>query len=60
MIQDWNTSGAIRLSAKRAATFSIAVVFGISVITGLKITLILVQMVVLSAVLFFIWTRPNE
>ncbi len=59
MIQDWNTSGAIRLSAKRAATVSIALVFGFSFAMGVKTTVILIQLVVLSAVLFFIWTRPN-
>ncbi len=60
MIQDWNSSGAIRLPAKRAATLSILLVFGISVVLGVKTTVIVIQMVVLSAVLFFIWTRPNS
>ena len=59
MIEDWNSSGAIRLSAKRAATLSIVGVFGISLLVGVKTTVIVIQMVVLSAVLFFIWTRPS-
>lgn len=60
MIDDWNSSGAIRPSAKRAATLSIGVVFGISLLVGVKTTVLVIQMVVLSAVLFFIWTRPNS
>ncbi|TCK99820.1 hypothetical protein BXY66_3524 [Shimia isoporae] len=59
MIEDWQRSGAIRPSAKRAATLSIAVVFGVSLVLGVKTTVLAIQAVVLSAVLFFIWTRPN-
>lgn len=59
MIVDWNSRGVIRLSAKRAATISIALVFGISVVLGVKTTVIFIQAVVLSAVLFFIWSRPS-
>lgn len=59
MILDWQRSGAIRPSAKRAATLSIVVVFGISLVMGVKTTVLLIQAVVLSAVLFFIWTRPS-
>lgn len=60
MIEDWNSNGAIRPSAKRAATLSIVLVFGISLAVGVKTTVLVIQMVVLSAVLFFIWTRPNS
>ena len=60
MIEDWNRSGAIRPTAKRAATLSIIAVFGISLALGVKTTVLIIQMVVLSAVLFFIWTRPNS
>ncbi|SMP06088.1 YbaN family protein [Shimia sagamensis] len=60
MIEDWNSNGAIRLPAKRAATLSIAVVFGFSLLAGVKTTVVVIQMVVLSAVLFFIWSRPNS
>ncbi|KPA19832.1 Inner membrane protein YbaN [Shimia sp. SK013] len=59
MISDWNRSGAIRPKAKRAATLSIVAVFGLSLVMGVKTTVLVIQMVVLSAVLFFIWTRPN-
>lgn len=59
MIEDWTRNGAIRPSAKKAATVSIALVFGISLAFGVKTTVLVIQAVVLSAVLFFIWTRPN-
>ncbi len=59
MIEDWNRNGAIRPSAKKASTVSIALVFGISLAFGVKTTVLAIQAVVLSAVLFFIWTRPN-
>ncbi|CUH51474.1 YbaN family protein [Shimia marina] len=60
MIADWHRSGAIRPNAKKAATVSIAAVFGISLIVGVKTSVLIIQAVVLSAVLFFIWTRPNS
>lgn len=59
MIEDWHRSGAIRPSAKRAATLSIVLVYGISLALGVKTTVLVIQAVVLSAVLFFLWTRPN-
>lgn len=59
LIDDWNTSGAIRPSAKRMATVSIALVFLISVVFGAPTKVLIIQSVVLSGVLLFIWTRPN-
>jgi uncharacterized membrane protein YbaN (DUF454 family) len=59
MIEDWQRSGAISPSAKRAATLSILLVFSISLALGVKTTVLIIQAVVLSAVLFFLWTRPN-
>ncbi|SFL78352.1 YbaN family protein [Shimia aestuarii] len=58
-IEDWQSRGAINPAAKRLATISIAIVFGISFALGLKTTVLLIQAVVLSAVLIFIWTRPS-
>ena len=58
MIQDWRQSGAISTSAKKMATLSIALVFAISVITGVKPLILTIQATVLSCVLLFIWTRP--
>lgn len=58
-IQDWRDSGAIRPAAKRLATLAIAVTFGISLFLGIKPWALALQALVLTGVLFFIWTRPN-
>lgn len=58
MILDWNQNGAIRPAAKKAATLSVAAVFGISIFLGLAGHILLIQGITLSAVLIFIWTRP--
>ena len=58
-IEDWQSRGAINPAAKRLATISIALVFGLSLALGLKTTVLLIQAVVLSGVLIFIWTRPS-
>ena len=58
-IADWQSRGAINPAAKRLATISIVLVFGISLALGLKTTVLVIQAVVLSCVLIFIWTRPN-
>ncbi|WP_106609581.1 YbaN family protein [Shimia abyssi] len=60
LIRDWQDSGAIRPAAKRAATISIIFVFGLSTALGLKATVLIIQAVVLSLVMLFIWTRPND
>lgn len=59
MILDWNTNGAIRPAAKKAATLSVAAVFGLSLALGLASYILIIQGVTLGAVLTFIWTRPN-
>lgn len=59
-IDDWNRSGAIRPKAKKLATVSIIAVFSISWLLDLSGTVIAIQAVALSAVLIFIWSRPNE
>ncbi|KIC40919.1 MAG: YbaN family protein [Ruegeria sp.] len=59
MILDWQRSGAIRPAAKKAATVSVAAVFGLSLILGAPSHILIIQAVVLSCVLVFIWTRPN-
>ncbi|WP_137700955.1 YbaN family protein [Marimonas lutisalis] len=58
-IVDWQTNGAIRPRVKRISTISIAVVFGISLVLGLRPMVLIIQAVVLTAVLIFIWSRPN-
>ena len=58
-ITDWQDRGAIHPMAKRYATASIVLVFSISLIMAAPFKIIIIQGVVLSAVLVFIWTRPN-
>ncbi len=59
LIVDWQSSGAIRPGAKRAATLSVAAVFGLSILLSVPSHVLIIQAVVLSAVMLFIWTRPN-
>ncbi len=58
-IEDWRSGGAIRPRAKRLATVSIAAAFLLSILMGVRPTILLIQALVLSAVLVFIWTRPG-
>ncbi len=58
-IDDWNSSGAIRPRAKRVATLSVVVVFALTLALGASYFIIIIQGVVLSLVMLFIWTRPN-
>lgn len=60
MIKEWNERGAINKKAKLLATLSIVLVLLISVIMEVKDFVIYIQLVLLSMVLLFIWTRPNE
>lgn len=59
-IEDWSRNGAIHPKAKKWATLSIAAVYGISLLMGLRTSLLLIQGVTLLLVLLFIWTRPNS
>jgi len=59
MIQDWNDHRAIRPGAKKAATLSIAAVFSLSLILGAPNHVLIIQSIVLSCVLIFIWTRAS-
>lgn len=58
-IEDWQSRGAIQPAAKRLATISIVVVFLLSLLIGMKTMILIIQAVVLTAVLTFLWTRPN-
>jgi len=58
MIVDWQERGAIRPGAKKAASLSIAAVFLLSLLLGAPGHVLLIQAIVLSVVLTFIWTRP--
>ena len=59
-IVDWQRSGAISKPAKYAATVSVAAVFSLSLIMGLRPMLIGIQAVTLCGVMCFIWTRPHH
>lgn len=58
-IDDWQSNGAISSKAKRLATISIAAVYLFSLLIGLKPTVLIIQAVVLTCVLIFLWTRPS-
>lgn len=58
-IEDWQSRGAISPKAKRIATISIVVVFGVSLVLGLRPLILGIQGGVLCCVLLFLWTRPN-
>jgi uncharacterized membrane protein YbaN (DUF454 family) len=59
MILDWNERGAIRPSAKKAATLSVAAVFSISIFLNVPKHVLLIQALTLGGVMIFIWSRPN-
>lgn len=59
-IVDWQEHGAIHPKGKKIATASIAIVFLISLILGLRPLILIIQGVTLCAVLLFIWSRPNS
>lgn len=58
-INDWNSSGAIRPRAKQFATLSVIAVLGLTLIFGAPVYIFIIQLVTLSLVMLFIWTRPN-
>ena len=60
LVTDWQSSGIIRRPAKRAATVSITALFGISVLISVPTYVLIIQTIVLSGVMLFIWTRPND
>jgi len=57
-IEDWRRSGAISRRGKVAGSIGIAAAFGLSLALGVAAKLLLIQVLVLSAVALFIWTRP--
>lgn len=59
MILEWQERGAIRPSAKKAATLSIVVTFIVSVLLGVPGYVLIIQAIVLVGVTVFIWTRPS-
>ena len=58
-IRDWQRNGAIHPRAKRLASLSMAVVFVLSLLLGLRWSVLLVQAVCLTGAAIFIWSRPD-
>lgn len=58
-IRDWRQHGAISSKAKRLATVSILLVGGLSLFLGLPGEVLMIQGLILSVVLIFIWSRPT-
>lgn len=58
-IADWQERGAIKPRVKSLSTIAIAGVFCLSLILEVKTTVLLIQALVLSGVLLFIWSRPD-
>jgi len=58
-IEDWQRNGAINRRVKGYATVSILAAFGISLVLGLKLLLLILQATILTGVLVFIWSRPE-
>ena len=60
MIRDWNERGAIDRKAKYFSTVSILLVIVVSLVLEIKLMVIVMQVIVLSLALLFIWTRPDN
>lgn len=56
----WHERGAIRLRAKRLATGMIVLSFTLAVAFGAPARALILQAVVLSCVMLFIWSRPSQ
>jgi len=60
MIEDWNSKGAINKKAKYLSTLSVVLIIGVSLILALKPLILFIQIALLSLVMLFIWTRPEQ
>ena len=58
-IQDWRRHGAISRKAKYAAAIAMAAAFGISILLGVPTLVLLAQLLVLTFVAIFLFTRPE-
>ena len=58
-IRDWHQGGYIARRVKWVATASVAAVFGLSVVMGVPLWALGTQAVILTFVMFFLWTRPE-
>lgn len=55
---DWYEKGAISNQGKKTATIAICLTVFISCLLGISMAILSIQIVVLSSVLIFIWSRP--
>lgn len=58
-IENWRDRGAIGRRAKWAATLSVLAAFSLVVLLGAPMKALIIQVMVLTAVAVFIWTRPE-
>jgi uncharacterized membrane protein YbaN (DUF454 family) len=58
-IRDWNEGRLVHRNAKWLATVSISLAFTFSVVIGLPVWVLVAQTVILSAVVAYIWSRPE-
>ena len=58
-IRDWEADGAIRPRAKILACTAMALIFTISLLSGLGATILLIQALAMGGAATFILTRPN-
>ncbi|MEM0934629.1 MAG: YbaN family protein [Pseudomonadota bacterium] len=59
-IRNWQDRGAISRRAKRMATLSVAAVFLLSLLLGVRSQILALQAIILTGVLVFIWSRPED
>ena len=60
LINDWNEHGVISVRAKWMSSLSMLIVIGLSVYFNAPRTIVIIQVIVLSCVALFLWTRPSN
>ena len=58
-IVDWQENGAISRKSKYLSAVSMVIVFAISILFGIPVYILIIQIVILLSVSYFIWTRPS-
>lgn len=56
----WQENGAINIRAKRLATIMVVLAFGLAVAFGAPMKALIIQVIILSMVMLFIWSRPSH
>lgn len=59
-IQDWQERGAINKRSKILSAGSMLAVICLALVFGAPVYIVIIQLVVLSMVSIFIWTRPDH